>query len=159
MALIKCPECGKDVSNKAPACIHCGFPFDNVQKRDQCVIDGVTHDLSSIRDRLLSADLNNKEETNQIVYDLGHLVGSISIYAAADLAKIILRTGEVPESYDGSHLTHKSKKDDGKLHCPKCNSTNITTGSRGYNMVWGFIGSGKNVNRCGKCGHKWEPKK
>lgn len=27
MALIKCPECGKDISDKAPACIHCGFPL------------------------------------------------------------------------------------------------------------------------------------
>lgn len=26
MALIKCPECGKEISNKAPACIHCGCP-------------------------------------------------------------------------------------------------------------------------------------
>lgn len=27
MALIKCPECGKEVSDKAQACIHCGYPF------------------------------------------------------------------------------------------------------------------------------------
>ncbi len=27
MALIKCPECGKEVSNKAPSCIHCGTPL------------------------------------------------------------------------------------------------------------------------------------
>lgn len=27
MALIKCPECGKEISNKATACIHCGFPI------------------------------------------------------------------------------------------------------------------------------------
>lgn len=27
MALINCPECGKEVSDKAQACIHCGFPF------------------------------------------------------------------------------------------------------------------------------------
>jgi len=27
MALIKCPECGKDISNQAVACIHCGFPI------------------------------------------------------------------------------------------------------------------------------------
>lgn len=26
MALIKCPECGKEISDKAPACIHCGCP-------------------------------------------------------------------------------------------------------------------------------------
>lgn len=27
MALIKCPECGKDISDKSPACIHCGYPL------------------------------------------------------------------------------------------------------------------------------------
>ena len=26
MALIKCPECGKDISDRAPVCIHCGYP-------------------------------------------------------------------------------------------------------------------------------------
>ncbi len=28
MALIKCPDCGKDVSSLASACIHCGRPLD-----------------------------------------------------------------------------------------------------------------------------------
>ena len=28
MALIKCPDCGKNVSNRAPACIYCGCPLD-----------------------------------------------------------------------------------------------------------------------------------
>jgi|GEM_PF-7022101 hypothetical protein len=27
MALIKCPECNQKISDMAPACIHCGFPF------------------------------------------------------------------------------------------------------------------------------------
>ena len=27
MAMIKCPECGKKISDKAPACIHCGTPL------------------------------------------------------------------------------------------------------------------------------------
>ena len=27
MALIRCPECGKEVSDKAPACVHCGYPL------------------------------------------------------------------------------------------------------------------------------------
>lgn len=31
MSLIKCPECGKEVSDKAPACIHCGYPLQNQQ--------------------------------------------------------------------------------------------------------------------------------
>lgn len=29
MALIKCPECGNDVSNKAPFCPHCGVPVSS----------------------------------------------------------------------------------------------------------------------------------
>lgn len=28
MALIQCPECGKEISSKAEACIHCGFPLN-----------------------------------------------------------------------------------------------------------------------------------
>ena len=27
MALISCPECGKQISDQAPACIHCGYPL------------------------------------------------------------------------------------------------------------------------------------
>lgn len=29
MALIKCPECEKEISDKAQACIHCGYPLVN----------------------------------------------------------------------------------------------------------------------------------
>lgn len=28
MALITCPECGEKVSDKAKACIHCGYPLE-----------------------------------------------------------------------------------------------------------------------------------
>ena len=30
MAIIKCPECKKEVSDKAKTCIHCGFPLDEM---------------------------------------------------------------------------------------------------------------------------------
>ena len=32
MALIKCPECGKEISDKSSACIHCGYPLANIQQ-------------------------------------------------------------------------------------------------------------------------------
>jgi len=31
MALIKCPDCSKDVSDKAATCIHCGSPLKEIQ--------------------------------------------------------------------------------------------------------------------------------
>ena len=30
MSLIKCPDCDKDISNKATCCPHCGFPLNKV---------------------------------------------------------------------------------------------------------------------------------
>lgn len=38
MALIVCPECGKQVSDQAVACIHCGFPLP--KKCDNLIICG-----------------------------------------------------------------------------------------------------------------------
>lgn len=43
--------------------------------------------------------------------------------------------------------------------CPRCGSTSISTGARGFSWITGFLGSSKTVNRCGNCGHKWEPKR
>lgn len=41
MALIACPECGKEVSDKSEVCIHCGYPLTNTK----CSINGVTYDF------------------------------------------------------------------------------------------------------------------
>lgn len=32
MALINCPECGREVSDRAEVCIHCGYPLQEVSK-------------------------------------------------------------------------------------------------------------------------------
>ncbi len=32
MALIKCPECGKEISDQAEVCIHCGYPIKKNQE-------------------------------------------------------------------------------------------------------------------------------
>lgn len=49
----------------------------------------------------------------------------------------------------------KSSKN--QIHCPKCNSTAITTSARGVSWFWGTIGSSKTVNRCANCGYTWKP--
>lgn len=46
-----------------------------------------------------------------------------------------------------------------QVHCPKCGSTQITTGQRGYSLFSGFLGSNKTVNRCANCGYSWKPGK
>lgn len=43
--------------------------------------------------------------------------------------------------------------------CPKCGSSSVSTISRGYSLVWGFVGSGTPINVCQACGHKFKPGK
>ena len=58
MALIKCPECGKKVSDKANACIHCGYPL-NEQKEDFCITDSDLRRKSFIDEDTLMHNINN----------------------------------------------------------------------------------------------------
>jgi|GEM_PF-3849270 hypothetical protein len=52
MALIRCPECGQEVSDKADACIHCGCPLHPpVSKRKELVR------VVSVRDYKFSGSL------------------------------------------------------------------------------------------------------
>ena len=35
MALIKCPECGKEISDKSPKCVNCGYPLTEGSKEQK----------------------------------------------------------------------------------------------------------------------------
>lgn len=54
-------------------------------------------------------------------------------------------------------IAERKKADESKPRCPKCGSTNITAGQRGYSFWTGFLGSNKTVNRCSNCGYTWKP--
>ena len=51
----------------------------------------------------------------------------------------------------------KRREEKNTVRCPRCGSTSIGVTNRGYSFVWGFIGSGKTMNVCKNCGHKWKP--
>ena len=53
--------------------------------------------------------------------------------------------------------TKQGAQIDYDVKCPHCGSSSITTGARGVNGFWGFIGASKTVNRCAKCGYTWKP--
>ena len=69
MALIKCPECGGNVSDKSDICVHCGYPIKNILNGEQlnnineenhmCLIYGNTYDLYPV----LEAVRNNDTDT------------------------------------------------------------------------------------------------
>lgn len=47
MALIKCPECGKEVSNQAETCIHCGYPL--LKDKSVIKVDNKIYDISELK--------------------------------------------------------------------------------------------------------------
>lgn len=51
----------------------------------------------------------------------------------------------------------EQKSNTPQLTCPKCGSTNIAEGTRGFTLTTGFIGSGKFHYVCKDCGNKWKP--
>ena len=94
MALIKCPECGKEVSDKAPQCIHCGYPLDtiiessNVIQNGFCNIDGTVYDLRKI------TETSNKDDAILQIMK----ISGISQWNANNLLNIIKNSG-IPETY------------------------------------------------------------
>lgn len=59
MALIKCPECGKEISDKAESCIHCGFPIQKALKKEDTPTPSATGIDASI-DILRDAEKDNE---------------------------------------------------------------------------------------------------
>lgn len=147
MALIKCPECGKEISDKSEQCINCGFPL---KKDTICIINGKEIDLSFIFDE--NIEFVNKE----------NMFGKLThcYYTEEKVVKEILESGIVPKTLTlltVEEVRQQQKLEASKIHCPKCNSTAITTGARGVNNFWGMLGASKTVNRCGNCGFTWKP--
>lgn len=137
MALIKCPECKKEISDKSTNCIHCGFPLASVQP-------------------------NILKNVIVITPSNGYVIAkrNVSSKEALDFKKSQEQFGSQIEILDSNidiEQYYKTIKD--TVRCPHCGSTAITTGARGVNWTLGLIGASKTVNRCGKCGHTWEPKR
>lgn len=157
MALIKCPECGGNVSDKAAACIHCGCPLTNTENTNQA---------SNYNVILLSYG-KNRLETIRIIRELTGLLLKPAMKLADNTPSTVVtelskqEAERIQRNFQNVGATAEielsSNRKERSLTCPSCGSTSITTGQRGYNIVWGFIGSGQTMNRCAKCGHKWHP--
>lgn len=144
--LIKCPECGKEISDKSEQCIHCGYPLQQA-KQNICIVNGKEYNLSFLLDDSLK--------------DIDKLVMFVQLtdcyfVACDDAITQIIKTKIIPPYINC--ITNREHQSQSNLpHCPKCGSTAISTVNRGFSIVTGFIGSGSPRNVCQKCGYKWKP--
>jgi len=176
MALIKCPECNNQISDKAYACPKCGYPINQELNKNQ-------NNLYFYDVYFISFSLNNDKKIKTIAYLRN--IHNLSLSEVMDIEKkspcIIFhninseQTNKIKETLSNldckieikKHKEQYTTSDNEKISnyyqnidtitCPRCGSNQITTGQRGYKFITGFIGSNKTVNRCAKCGYSWKP--
>lgn len=168
--LIKCPECGKDVSDKAHVCIHCGYPLEEL---------GVTTPVTPSAPEqysVLLRNLNNRniitaikiirETTGADLPTAKRLAESAKPIVKENLSKadadiIVAKfTQNGIDAYTGNDTATKQAKDDNApkpVVCPKCGSSSITTINRGHSALTGWLGSGTPINVCQNCGYQYDP--
>ena len=156
MSLILCPECNKEVSDKAEVCVHCGYPLRNTV----CIINGNKYDLSFVF-TTVNADL----EIDKILKEgyiikatkqNGYNVGSLNAGALLDQ---ILKTGIIPESFELPYPEYVEYLNSA-ITCPTCKSTNVSkigAGERAASV--GLLGIfSQKINKtfkCNNCGYTW----
>lgn len=170
MSLIKCPECGKEISDKSSTCIHCGFPLNELQQPQQIqYYKVIKKDIKWVIGKPAQILTKIRIENDQFtgIRDLDVLASGITRDRAALLYNFLYYNHGKVEIIEDNESTKINQNvmdlidfylnKDAPLMCPRCKSTQITTGKRGFSMVTGFIGSNQTVNRCAKCGYSWKP--
>ncbi len=147
MSLIKCPECNKEVSDKAHNCIHCGFILEDL---NICNINGTPCDLSII------LNIINKESDGLIIRKIRDIY-NMTPRDANKLYNMIIETGKIPENFTCETIqpSHSNKP-----KCPTCNSTNIskvsTMSKAGSVAMWGLLSQKvKKTFHCNNCKYEW----
>lgn len=170
MALISCPECGKEISNKADKCIYCGYPLQKFLNTDNA---SVYHDSEEHREGLetcpscgyyfqgykcpkcgchliLDNEDDKKKGINQFV-SLGNVKSDG--YTKAEKRKI--------SEYESERVAY----------CPKCLSTNVQYTEKRLSIgraivgnavagptgaILGGLSSKKGYAVCLNCGNRWK---
>lgn len=148
MALIKCPECNKEISSKSKVCVHCGYPIEN--NNMNCKINGVSYDLSFLLDDSISIPLKGKQL---------HLLTKCNLKDCLLKTKTIVESGEIPKVLN-LQQQEKVVEEENIVRCPTCNSIkvkriSVTAKIAGATMAGLLSKTAKSQFRCENCGYKW----
>ena len=175
MSLIKCPECGQEISDLAKACIHCGFPLELLNKNTcntyRVILNPVEKDyeirksLSGLLMKFFSCDWITSMrilETTPIV-----LYHNISKEEALKIHNDMMNITKSSAIEQENHISHIQTVEQllelieaQKPKCPHCNSTNIRKIGAGKKLAHGaafglFSKTARSQWECRNCGNKW----
>lgn len=172
MALIICTECGKEFSDKAPACPNCGCPTD-------CIVESAEE--GNGQENTIDSDIEKYIEVYgkdriAICKEVAH-AHNLSLSAAKKEVDNYFRANaeQIKGKEEYRNLEEKEKvlqyDKEGIPYCPKCHSISITYTDKklslgraivgnalagGVGAVLGGQSSKKGKCKCLKCGHTWK---
>ena len=94
MALIKCPECGNDVSDKAPACPQCGVP---IFRESKVVVYGYTQQFAlnpKVQVFWNGSPVGSVKKGDRIAFDI-ETDGEVSFKSSIRRASLRVQAGRV----------------------------------------------------------------
>lgn len=156
MSLIKCLECGKEISDKATVCIHCGCPI----KKDKNLHTTKKFVYMCMSTSCLSNPFKEFDEYKgriQVCPDCGKQLEYYETEIIDNDTNLVVKRS-VEESHENMHNTSSQLSNMPK--CPTCSSTNVKKiGS--ISKVAGAVTLGiysktaKSQFKCNSCGYKW----
>lgn len=136
MAMIKCKECGKEVSDKAKTCIHCGCPVNESNaKKDNITINTISSKLSE----------------KKVIFVIGFIVVAllvVIISKLSDNSSTINIVGNWECDYTDSNLTSNNKKIEYRFRTGNSATSKITKYGIGYKY-------GAEESKTYKCSYKF----
>lgn len=179
MALINCPECGKEISDKSKQCIHCGFPLEDYLLSSG-IYDMVLKNISdNPRKSLVKTYLEclfgvEKGQGNKLLSTPGNVIlQGIEAKNIEYLKSSFLEDGYemdfVHSSSDyinpintkiNKYREEWQTKQKSAIKCPTCGSTNtqkISTTSKVVGAAtFGLLSkTARSQFKCNHCGYKW----
>lgn len=118
MALIKCPECGKEISNRAPACIHCGYPLENILSKET----NIPTTVPSQPNLDLNVKRSNKPETAKDTA-LGFSVVSMEGNTVGLQCEKCRRVSDCLTGVVLANVSEKEATTNTTICCPGCGNT------------------------------------
>lgn len=175
MAIIKCPECGKEISSYAKECNQCGYPLNlNPENNDyiyicpKCAMVYSNEELDSnkkcrfcnvkaiITKETMDEFIDNMDDNQDYDITLSKKYGGNQF--SED--NYYHRLQSIKLENKNCSTQHQTTPQPNLPHCPVCNSTNIEKISLGKkakgSFLFGFLSSDvRKQMHCKDCGYKF----
>lgn len=180
MALITCPECGREISDKAVSCPGCGYPVQDSPVDERSDLERLVDEIYSVNgtskvncikqlQKRTGMSLKSAKDIMDKKFQSGDVLNDIKIRKKANKEEWQQLGDNFRNSCEAiNNMTSKNPK---TPHCPKCRSTQITYGgnrpSIGRALVGGAVAGGagaaiggltgkKGYAVCLNCGKRWK---